>query len=270
MWKENEFPEVDPEHPLLLGSDDYGKLKSIRLGKDGRMPYVIDINRMTMDLDLPPKIRFCGVFTLTAKLLGFESLIVAIKRQPDKVHRLMEHLTDEVLGPWIAYQRDQIGMDTAATGSEALASPPLLTVGMIREFCLRYVHRLEEKVGGIRLAGLWGESYLEDPSELLDVKREGAKGALQALDPDVSQLGPAFYKQYADRHGMAITMGLDASLIRSGPAPAIVSRAKRFIEEAGRDGRFILYLNDIPFDTPSEHVQAAVSAGHEQVYDRSK
>lgn len=57
---------------------------------------------------------------------------------------------------------------------------------MIREFCLRYARELEQAVGKIRLVGLWGESYLEDPAELLDIKRTASPGDIQVLDPDVS------------------------------------------------------------------------------------
>ena len=41
-------------------------------------------------------------------------------------------------------------------------------------------------------------------------------------------------------------MGLDATLVQNGRAAEIKSRARQFIEEAGRDGRLILYMNDIP------------------------
>ena len=266
IWKENEFPEVDPGVPLLSSVENFGKMKPLRPGIDGRMPYVVDINRMTVDLGLPPKIRFCGVFTLASKLLGFENLIVAIMTQPDRVHRLMEHLADEIIGPWIEYQRDQVGTKATATGSEALASPPLVTVDIVREFCFLYTERLEENVGGIRLAGIWGESCLENPVELLDIKRKGAKGAVQALDPDATNLGPAYYREYADRFSLAVTMGIDAVLIRNGPVHAIQDRARRFIDGAGRDGRFVLYINDIPYDTPVEHVKSVVSVGHGYAY----
>ena len=54
-------------------------------------------------------------------------------------------------------------------------------------------------------------------------------------------------------------MGMDASLIGTGPLAAIVDRARRFIEEGGPHGRFLLFINDMPYATPPAHVQAVVA-----------
>lgn len=266
IWKENTCPQIDQNNLLLQSVDEFESLGTIRIGKDGRMPYVIEINSRLKDLGISPKIRFCGVFSLAAQLVGLENLIIAIMRKPQSVHRLMQHLTDNVLSPWITYQRKQSGTSEIAIGADAFASPPILTVPMIREFCLAYIERLEQNVGKIRLAGLWGESVLGDPIALLDIKRQGYPMMMQALDPDVTALGPAMYKQYADRNGMAITMGLDAALIQAGPITEIQSRSRRFIDAAGKDGRFILYINDVPYDTPPEHVHAVMEVAHQYCY----
>ena len=142
----------------------------------------------------------------------------------------------------------------------------MLTVGMVREFCLEYIQRLERLVGKIRLVGLWGERCLDNPRELLDIKKEGCSYQLQALDPDVTALGPGLFKKYADAQDMTIIMGLDAHLIEQGPLEEIKTRVQWFIDEAGYEGRFILFLNDVPFNTPSEHVHAAVSVAHGYLY----
>ena len=267
VWNANETPEADPAHRLLDSVDDWRKLKPVRIGQAGRMPFVLEINRRLMDLALGPKVRFCGPVTLAAKLLGVEKLVVACVTEPDRVHALMTFLTDNVIAPWIVCQREHAGDDNAtAGGADAVASPPILSVTMVREFCLHYVQRLEKLVGKVRLAALWGERFLDDPREYLDVKRLAYPGTFQALDPDVTALGPALFKAYADEHDMTLVMGLDAALIEQGPVNAIRSRAQRFIDEAGPDGRFILFINDIPYDTPPDHVRAAVAVAHEHRY----
>ena len=55
-------------------------------------------------------------------------------------------------------------------------------------------------------------------------------------------------------------MGLDASLVGCGSEADVTSRATRFIEEAGLRGRFVLFINDVPSDTPVENVRAVVRA----------
>jgi uroporphyrinogen-III decarboxylase len=224
------------------------------------MPFVLEINKRLVDLGLAPKVRFCGIFTMSARLLGYEKLMSEIIERPKAVHRLMRYLTDEIIAPWVSCQRLHCNSDITATGSEALASPPLLTLDMIDEFCLQYVRRLDENIGKIRLAGLWGESMVKDAVRFLDMKREFSGGMIQVCDPDATELGPAFFKSYADAHDVGLIMGLDAGLILSGPVQAIQARTNRFINEAGMNGRFVFFINDIPYHTPPEHVRAAVSA----------
>jgi uroporphyrinogen-III decarboxylase len=257
-WKEGEFPTVDPRSPLLRSVDDREHLRPVRPGAAGRMPYVLEINARLQDIGLPPKVRFTGLFTLAANLVGLEELLFSIVTRPERVHRLMHILATEVVAPWITCQRERYGRKETATGSDALASPPLISVEMVREFSLQYIVELEQLVGGIRLAGLWGEGSLREPRELLDIKTAGSPGSIQALDPDVTTLGPGFFRRYAEETGASLVMGLDANLIGSGPPAEIRSRAERFIEEAGKNGRFILFINDIPTSTPSDNVHAVV------------
>jgi len=266
IWNERQVPSVDTRNSLLRSVDEWRSLRSIRIGSAGRMPFVLEINRRLMDLGLSPKIRFTGVFTLAANLLGLENLILAVMAEPERAHKLLRFLTEEVVAPWIMCQRRDCGRDETATGSDALASPPLLSIKLVREFCLQYIKRLEELVGRVRLAGLWGESSLSEPRQLLDIKRQGSPTSIQALDPDVTALGPALFKRYADQTGVALVLGMDAHLICNGPVSEIKARARRFIEEGGSTGRFILFMNDVPYDTPAEHVHAVVATARE--YER--
>ena len=263
IWKEKEIPSVDTREAFLRSVDGWRTLHPIKIGSAGRMPFVLEINRRLVGLGLSPKIRFTGLFTLAANLLGLTNLIVAVMTEPARVHTLLEFLTEEVVAPWIICQRANCGRNEVATGSDALASPPILSVELVREFCLRYIKRLEQQIGGIRLAGLWGESSLSDPRQLLDIKKEGSPTTIQVLDPDVTALGPAFFRRYADQVGVALYMGIDAHLISEGPVSEIQTRARRFIEEGGSTGRFVLFINDIPYDTPSEHVHAVVATARE-------
>jgi len=262
VFSDVDAPEADPARRMLPDVDAWRRLKPIAIGRAGRMPYVLEINRMLIDLGLHAKVRFCGPVTLASKLMGLEALLVACVASPDKVHALLTFLTDEVIAPWIACQRDHAGSDETAGGADANASPPMLTPARTAEFCLRYVERLRQTVGKVRMAAIWGERYLQRPKELLDVKRQLYPGLLQALDPDASEIGPAVFKQYADEHDMALAMGIDATLIERGPVEAIEGRARHFVDAAGRDGRFVLFLNDVAYNAPSEHVHAAVAVAH--------
>jgi uroporphyrinogen-III decarboxylase len=259
IWEEGQIPAVDSRVPLLASAEAFQGLPALKVGRAGRMPYVLEINRRLKDAGLSPKVRFTGPFTLAANLLGLEELILAIMTTPARVHALLQFLTREVIAPWVACQREHCGSNETATGSDALASPPITTVEMVGEFCLPYFRELEKLVGGIRLAGLWGESFVSSPRALLDIKAEGSPGSIQVLDPDVSALGPAFFRGYADERGVSLVMGMDAHLVGCGPVSRIESRAGSFIEEGGPRGRFVLFMNDVPLAAPCENVQAVVS-----------
>jgi hypothetical protein len=70
VWKEGEFPTADPRTPRLNSVDRLRRLPPMRPGKAGRMPNVRDINTRLLDIRLPPKLRFAGIFTLGANLVG--------------------------------------------------------------------------------------------------------------------------------------------------------------------------------------------------------
>jgi uroporphyrinogen-III decarboxylase len=75
VWREGQIPAFDPRSPLLGSPGDFTSLQSIRIGRSGRMPYVLEINSRLQDLGLEPKIRFTGLFTLAANLMGLQNLI---------------------------------------------------------------------------------------------------------------------------------------------------------------------------------------------------
>ena len=263
LWDEGQVPAVDPRRPLLDSPAAHERLRPPKPGQAGRMPYALEINARLQDLGLEPKVRFTGPISLAAALLGLEGLMLAIQTEPDRVHALMRFLTREVVAPWIACQREGCGGRLTATGSDALASPPLLGVEQVREFCLGYIQELERLAGGIRLAGLWGESCVPEPRQLLDIKAAGSPASIQVLDPDVTALGPAYFRAYAREKDLSLVMGLDANLVGAGDLEHIRARARRFIEEGGRDGRFVLFINDVPFDSAPERVRAVVSTACE-------
>jgi hypothetical protein len=67
-------------------------------------------------------------------------------------------------------------------------------------------------------------------------------------------------KAFAAQQHVFLTAGVDAILMEKGPADRIAERIRSYIHGMGRDGRFAVYLNDLPGDTPPEHIHAAVAA----------
>ncbi len=69
-------------------------------------------------------------------------------------------------------------------------------------------------------------------------------------------------KSYADEHDLFVTAGVDAALLQEGPVEAIVERIKLYIKNFAKPGRCMIHLNQVPGETPSEHIHAAVAACH--------
>ncbi len=52
---------------------------------------------------------------------------------------------------------------------------------------------------------------------------------------------------------------ISARLLRDGPIEMIVKNIKRFIDVLGRDHNVVILMANVPADTPSRHIHAAVS-----------
>ena len=110
--------------------------------------------------------------------------------------------------------------------------------------------------------GNWGDAKSRDPERFFAQKTKCTPDSLSVSDPDLFELGPDRIKAYADNHDLFVTAGVDAALLCQGPVSAIVERIKWYIDTFARNGRCMIHLNQIPRETPCEHVHAAVAACH--------
>ena len=180
------------------------------------------------------------------------------------MHRLFEFLSDEVISPFINVLRTEVGNDALIMdGRDAWASPPMITLEMMDEYVVAYTERLRDKLGDKLITrGNWGDGRIRDIERFFSQKLRCSPGSLSVLDPDLYEVGPERVKAYADKHNAFVTAGVDATLLQKGPVEAIVERIKTYIDKMARDGRCMIHLNQIPAETPPEHVHAAVAACH--------
>jgi hypothetical protein len=139
----------------------------------------------------------------------------------------------------------------------------MITLEMMDEYVVSYVQRLRQNLGDkVVTRGNWGDSRSGDPERFMAQKLKCSPGFLSVLDPDLNNLDLERVKAFADNHDVFVTAGVDATLLCKGPPAAIVERIKDYIDTPGRDGRFAIYLNQIPAETPPEHIHASVAACH--------
>lgn len=259
------IPDVDRTKPLIAEPADLDRISPPDPDKAGRLPWIQKVNQcyleMTGQLD---RVYFTAPFSLAANIRGYESLVGDMYTRPDFVHRLLEFICDDVLGPHIEALRSAAGRpDLFMDGRDAWASPPMITLDMMDEYVVAYTQRLRASLGGnVITRGNWGDAKSRDPERFFSQKLLCSPGTLSVLDPDLYDVGPERVKKFATEHNAFTAAGVDATLLKNGPIDAIVDRIKFYIDQLARDGRCMIHLNQIPADTPPDHIHAAVAACH--------
>jgi uroporphyrinogen decarboxylase len=274
VWRENSEPDVDTRSPLVASEGDLDRLKPPVPGASGRMPYVLDAYRRYMDImGVPPMGYACSPFTMAVLIRGYVNFLRDMRRNPSFAHRLLEFLSMEVVVPWI----DKIVEVTDAAivvMSDAWASAPNMTTPMVREFCLPYVEKIIRATNSamrtVLDSGSWGEKYVSDPREILDVKMDMMTPGnnLKSMRPffllvwneDYEVVGIPKIRSYAEEKKVCLMLNVRPNLIEEGPVDRIVETVAKLIREGAGKGKFELLINLVPVGTPVEHAHAAVAA----------
>ncbi|MBT4091333.1 MAG: hypothetical protein HN580_02240 [Deltaproteobacteria bacterium] len=257
------LPDIDRKINLIETPADLDKICPPDPYKSGRMPWVLDVSKhlleMTGKLD---RVYFTAPFSLAVNIRGYENLVYDMQLRPEFAHRLFKFICDDVLVPFLETIRNETGLpDLILDGRDAWGSPPLISLDMMDEYVVAYTKRLRDKLGqNLITRGNWGDAKSRDPERFFAQKLQCCPGALSVLDPDLFEVGPKRAKRYAIKHNTNITAGVDAALLKQGPVEAIVDRIKLYIDTMARDERCLIHLNQIPAETPPEHVHAAVAA----------
>jgi uroporphyrinogen-III decarboxylase len=259
------IPDTDRTRPLIRTPSDLDRIIPPDPYKSGRMPWVREVNKhfleMTGKLE---RVYFSGPFSIAANIRGYENLVTDMFDRPRFVHRLFKFLCDDAIVPFIEVMRSEAGNENLVIdGRDAWASPPMITLDMMDEYVVAYTERLRDRLGdNVITRGNWGDAKSRDPERFFLQKLKCSPGSLSVLDPDLYDIGPERVKAFANKHNAFVSAGVDATLLKDGPVEAIVERIKLYIDKMARDGCCMIHLNQIPADTPSDHIHAAVAACH--------
>lgn len=264
VYRPRSAPLLEPGPPLFRTRADVDALADIDPYTQGRMPFILEVYRLVGErTGLPAERWFTAPFSLLCAVQGYERVVRDAAHDPAFVHTLQGALRERVLLPWIRAALKHPLPAWAASGDDPWASFPIITPRMYDEFVLPEVVALQETLSheGYRIAvmGAWGDARADDPVALIE-QRVRLQGALRGLDPDVQRLGPELYEEVARRHDVALGLGIDSRLIHDGPVDAIAGRIRDYIDRAARHGRFTLIINNVPGDTPPQHIHAVVAA----------
>ena len=259
------IPDADRTRPLISKPSDLDRITPPDPYKSARMPWVLQVNKTFLEMTGKlERAYFTAPFSLAVNIRGYENLVDDMFERPGFAHRLFKFLCDDVIAPYIEVMRSEIGIpDLLMDGRDAWASPPMITLDMMDEYVVAYTQRLRENLGDrVVTRGNWGDAKSQDPERFFSQKLKCSPGILSALDPDLYEVGPQRVKTFADKHNALITAGVDATLLKEGPVETIVERIRLYIDKMARDGRCMIHFNQIPAETPPEHIHAAVAACH--------
>ncbi|NIS67736.1 MAG: hypothetical protein GTO12_01930 [Proteobacteria bacterium] len=262
IYSDHYMPEVDRSRPLIQDRNDLKKIQTPDFDSEGRFPIVIEMNSIFRNLTgTSPPLNFCAPFSLAANIRGIERLIMDIYSDPDFVRSLFDRVTEEVVAPWVHHLKEKFPNTEGICGNDASGSIPVVNPEILRRWIVPSVLRLRELCGPeVYLPNWVGERYLKDPQEMFDLKLQVCPGFLEGQDPDVADLGPGFYKEYAEKRGVPLILGIGASFLALSTPEEVFDRVKNYVEVGGESGRFALYLCNIGATTPPENVAAVIEA----------
>ncbi len=264
VYFEKEIPDVDRGTPLITGPENLNKIRTPDFDSTGRFSTIVEMQSIYEKLTgLPPALQFCAPFSLAANIRGIENLLLDMQINPDFARGIFDALVEEVLAPWIIYQKKHFPNAVNIAGADAMASLPILNLKMFGEWVVPYILRLRKLCGPEVYVPNWvGEGLLKKPEEMLALKLQVSPGFLEGQDPDVSTLGPDFYKDYAEEHDVPLVLGVGARFLAHSTPEEVALRVLDYREVGGRNGRFALYLCNLGATTPKENIRAAIETAH--------
>jgi len=264
VWSDEFMPDVDRSAPLVRDHADLRRIDTPDFEAAGRFSRVIRMHALFRELTgLEPTLSFCAPFSLAANVRGIEQLLLDIHEDPDFARDLIGRLTEKVLAPWIHYQRRRFPRAVRISGADATASPPIVNLALLREWVAPSILRLRDLCGPeVSVANWVGEHCLARPELMLELKLAVGPGTLWGQDPDVEQLGPAFYKRYALSHDVPLILGIGAGFLAQRTPAALAERARCYVQAGASGGRFALYLCNIGATTPPANLTAVVETTH--------
>jgi uroporphyrinogen-III decarboxylase len=261
-YSDNLPPEVASNKPLIHSRNDLVKLKIPDPYSSGRMPFVLEANKLyEKSTGYPPPIQFTAPFSVAITLRGFENFILDIYQQPDFAHDVLKFITEKILAPWIQAMQKESPKATLYRGADAMASMPLVNIHILREFVVPYIIKLKQLCGQeITVLNWWGESHLENPEKMLALKLKISPTIVQGQDPDVEKIGPELYKKFAVKHDSALILGIGNLFLQKAAKAEIGKRIRHYIKAGASGGRFMIYFCYLSSETPGENVKAAIKA----------
>lgn len=262
VFSDHAPPEIAKSQSWIRDRNDLDRLMLPKPYSAGRLHFVLEANKIfEKATGYSPPIQFTGPFSQAVILRGYENLIQDIYYDPEFANDLLSFIVERVTAPWIVTLKKESPKAKIFRGADAMASFPLVNIQILKEFAVPYILQLKRLCGNdVTILNWWGEKYLTNPEELLELKLKISPSIIQGQDPDVEEIGAKFYKDFAVRNNAALILGIGNLFLQKADKKAIKSRIAHYIKAGYTGGRFMIYFCNISSKTPVDNLKGAISA----------
>lgn len=199
----------------------------------------------------------CAPLSLAVQLVGYQPLVMNMMKNPGYVHRILQFLTEEVIGPYARMVlKDNPGC-AGVCAADALCSIPLFTEEMIAEFSIPYIVRLKEICGRPFTVRNWvGDSKSKNIEGFWAKKLAVGTGILEVQDPDLNAIGVERVLKYTEERQLPVILGVGAEFLSHSSAEDIIERIKHYLTSGSEPKRRILYLCNLDYNFDPEKLKA--------------
>ncbi|MGD0752551.1 MAG: uroporphyrinogen decarboxylase family protein [Anaerolineales bacterium] len=278
IYSDNAMPTVDVSHPLITEASDLDKLGPFDPSK-GRIPMAVEVGKLFLKKAPGPFAGgfFCSHWSLLCQAMGYPKAVRALKRDKGFATALFDWANDRVLYPYMQVF-SKAGVKNA-NGADAWACFPDLTPELIEEWVVPYALKLRQQckkeLGMTVAAGTAAGDYCEeDPAKfdkaLMFKCWEAAtktmplnvafSGMGRTQDWDMTWLREFALKKGKGGHQLPIMASLNGRFMRDSRPDQIVAKIAEWIDIMSRDGRMLVFIGNVPADTPPVNIHTAVKA----------
>jgi uroporphyrinogen-III decarboxylase len=280
IYSDNAMPTVDVSDPLIKGPADLDKIGPLDISK-GRIPMALEVGQLFLKKAPGPFAGgfFCSHWSLICQAMGYPKAVRALKRDKGFATALFDWANDKVLFPYMqAFARAGV---KNTTGADAWACFPDLTPELVEEWIVPYVYKLRDQckkeLGMTAAAGAAAADYCEeDPAKFnkeimfkcwnAAAKTFPLKLASSVMgrtqDWDMTWLRDFAIQEGKSGHKLPIMASLNGRFMRDSRPDEIVAKIAEWIDIMGRDGGIMIFIGNVPADTPSINIHTAVKAVH--------
>ena len=234
--------------PIFGSAYELTTLKPLDPQRGGRIPVIIDVARR-LAAEFPEaviRVPLSGPFSIASNLVGFETLLVDVATEPERVAAALMHLVDGQVA--FAEGLKAAGVDVAFF--ESAACPPLLSPKSFHEIELPALKSVMARIGevvGHPIPCIIGG----DTTPIVDDMLSTGTGYL-ACPFETDQ--EAFMRKVWDRTDVRIRVNSDVELISRGTAEQIRADADRIIRLTQGRENVCMGTGALPYETPPENV----------------